>query len=120
VSIEEKSKKVHIKLLMIYIIVGSLDYAFYSLINIPLYSKDFSSLTSKGLPTNTDSLIYYIFACEFIFLLIKLVSKFLKLIIDITQINMQKHWDLKIIVFNIISFIRYGIKLAIEIVRYIN
>ena len=43
---------------MIYILVGSLDYAFYSLINIPLYSKDFSSLTSKGLPTNTDSLIY--------------------------------------------------------------
>jgi hypothetical protein len=101
----------------IYIIVGCLDYFFYKLINIPLYSKDFSSLTSKGLPTNTDSLIYYIFACEFIFLLIKLVSKFIKLIIDLTQINMQKHWNMKLMMFNLISFIRYGIKLAIEIVK---
>lgn len=67
------------------------------------------------MPTNLDSLIYYIFACEFIFLLIKLIAKFTKLIIDLTQINMQKHWNMKLIVFNIISFIRYAIKLAIEI-----
>lgn len=106
------------KILIIYIIVGSLDYFFYSMINFPIESNDFSSLTSKGLPTNIDSLIYYIFSCEFIFLLIKLISKLIKLVIDLTQINMQKYWNMKLIVFNIISFVRYAIKLIIEIVFY--
>lgn len=32
---------------------------------------------------------------------------------------MQKHWNLKLIVFNLISFVRYAIKLAIEIVKFI-
>lgn len=89
------------------------------MINLPIYSKDFSSLNSKGVPTNSDSLIYYIFSCEFIFLLIKLIAKFLKLITDLTQINLQKHWNHKLLVFNIISFIRYAIKLIIEIVNII-
>jgi hypothetical protein len=87
------------------------------LINIPIDSKDFNSLSARGTPNNLDSLIYYIFACEFIFLLIKLIAKFVKLIIDLTQINMQKHWNLKLITFNVISFLAYAIKLTIEIVR---
>jgi hypothetical protein len=62
-----------------------------------------------------DSLIYYIFSCEFIFLLLKLISKFIKLSVDLTQLNMQKNWHYRLIVFNIISFLRYSIKLFIEI-----
>ena len=116
-SSEEKSKKAHLKIIFIYLIVGILDYNFYKLINFPIDTKDFSSLTSKGVPTNFDSLIYYIFSCEFVFLLIKLIAKLIKLLIDLTQINIRKHWNLKLTVFNVISFIRYSIKLAIEIVN---
>jgi hypothetical protein len=64
-----------------------------------------------------DSLIYYIFSCEFIFLLIKLISKFIKLSISLTQLNMNKIWKHKLIVFNLIGVLRYTVKLYIEIVK---
>lgn len=88
------------------------------MINIPLDSKEVSnSSNSQKSAQNLDSLMYYIFSCEFIFLLIKLISKFIKLVIDLTQLNMKKHWNHKLVVFNIISLLKYAIKLFIEIVR---
>jgi hypothetical protein len=99
----------------IYLIMGSLDFYFYKLIN----SND-TSHTNNGQRTNFDFLIFYIFSCEFIFLLIKLIGKFMKLTVDLTQINMKKQWTHRLVVFNLISFTKYAIKFFIEIVTYIN
>lgn len=122
ISSEEKSIRAHVKIVSIYVVVGLLDYYIYTFINFPIETKDLSILTTttqgKQTGTNLDSLLYYIFACEFIFLLLKLIAKFMKLIIDLTQINMQKHWNLRLTVFYWISFIRYAIKLFIEIVSF--
>lgn len=114
-------------MIFIYLTVGLLDYYIYLLINIPVNPKEMVELkqtynsatgaTKTTTTNNLDSLIYYIFACEFIFLLLKLVSKYIKMIVDLTQINMNKQWNKKLIVFNIISFLRYALKLLIEIVN---
>lgn len=120
-SSEDQSVKSHVKILSVYAIVGFLDYYIYSLINIPLDSKEIPAQTQTGKGgQNLDSLMYYIFSCEFIFLLIKLLSKLVKLVIDLTQLNMKKHWNHKLIVFNIISFLKYAVKLFIEIVIYFS
>jgi len=112
----ERSKLAHIKILFIYLIVGFLDYFIYQMINIPLNQKDMvKSKAGNGL----ESIIYYIFACEFIFLLLKLLGKFIKLSVNLTEINMGKNWNYKLLVFNLISIIRYSIKLFIEIVIFI-
>jgi hypothetical protein len=69
---------------------------------------------------NLDMLIFYIMSCEFIFLLLKLIAKLIKLIIDLTQINLKKPWNKRLFVFNFISFCRYAVKLFIEIVIIFN
>ena len=61
-----------------------------------------------------DFLIYYVFNCEFLFLFIKIVAKFYKLMINITSINMDKIWDYRNLTFNIISSIKYAIKILCE------
>jgi hypothetical protein len=120
ISSEDMSKRNHIKITLVYIIIGFFDYYIYSLINIPIDSKEIvANMHSNNTKNsqNLDSLMYYIFSCEFIFLLIKLIAKFIKLTMDLTQLNMKKLWNHKLIVFNMISFLRYAIKLFIEIVK---
>jgi hypothetical protein len=109
----EKSRWAHFKIIMIYLIVGFFDYFIYTKITVDI--KDLSNI--KNSKDAYNPLIYYIFGCEFIFLMIKLVAKFFKLAIDLTQINFGKDWQHRLVVFNMISFIRYAIKLTIEIVR---
>jgi hypothetical protein len=86
---------------------------------VPLDSNG-NYTTVKSSAVVMDSLLYYIFSCEFIFILLKLVSKLIKLIMDLTSINMQKQWDYRNIVFNVISFFRYALKLLIEVVSRIT
>ena len=110
----EPSKIAHLKILITYFLVGFLDYFIYNLIHIPIFQKEMIKSKSGG--NSLESLIYYVFACEFIFLLLKLIGKFIKVSISLTQINMGKNWNYKLLVFNIISILRYSIKLMIEIV----
>ena len=112
----EKSKFAHFKIIVIYLLVGFFDYFIYNRITVDI--KDLSNLKSSKDAYNP--LIYYIFGCEFIFLMIKLVAKFFKLSVDLTQINFGKDWAHRLLVFNMLSFIRYAVKLLIEIVKYIN
>jgi hypothetical protein len=75
------------------------------------------SITSNEKEKNQshgDFLIYYVFNCEFLFLFIKIVAKFYKLMINITSINMDKIWDYRNLTFNIISSIKYAIKILCE------
>ena len=112
----DSSKKGHLKIFFLFLAFSYINFAIYNQVQFLSDSytkKDSSKLVSQSL----DSLIYYIFSCEFIFLLIKLFSKILKFIIEITQIYMQKTWELKTISFNIINLLKYAVKLAIEIVR---
>ncbi len=108
----EKSKWAHLKIIMIYLIVGFFDYFIYKKITVDI--KDLSN--AKSSKDSYNPLIYYIFGCEFVFLIIKLVAKFFKLSVDLTQITFSKDWAHRILVFNLISFVRYAIKLLIEIV----
>jgi hypothetical protein len=94
--------------------MGSLNYGFLLFLNSHQLNIDFSNV-GKGSQNNMDRLIYFIFANEFMFLLIKLLIKFWKLIIDLTSINLQKTWDYRRPVFNFLSFARYTFKIIIEI-----
>jgi hypothetical protein len=94
--------------------MGTINYCFLSFLNSTQLNIDFSS-TDKGSQNNMDKLIYFIFGNEFLFLLLKLIIKFLKLTIDITSINLQKTWDYRRPVFNVFSFSRYAFKIFIEI-----
>ncbi len=119
----DASKKNHTKILFLFVMFSYINYGIYTQVQglSDSYSKKDSGTNMKlNLAQSLDSLIYYIFSCEFIFLLIKLFAKIFKFIIEITQIYMQKSWELKSIIFNIINLIKYGVKLMIEIVSYYN
>ena len=105
-SINEKDKKKQYKIISIYLLLIYLNYLLYN-----------SSMTSNEREKNQshgDFLIYYVFNCEFLFLFIKIVAKFYKLMINITSINMEKIWDYRSLTFNIISTIKYSIKILCE------
>ena len=105
-SMNEIEKKKQIKIISIYILLIYLNYLLYN-----------SSMTSNEKEKNQshgDFLIYYVFNCEFLFLFIKIVAKFYKLMINITSINMGKVWDYSNLTFNIISTIKYSIKILCE------
>ena len=105
-SSNETNKKVQLKIIGIYIILIYMNYLLYS---ISLTPNERDKSQSHG-----DFLIYYIFNCEFLFLFIKILAKFYKLMINITSINMDKIWDYRSLTFNIISTVKYSIKILCE------
>lgn len=105
-SINESNKKKQFKIISIYILLIYLNYILYSISNT---SNEKQKNQSHG-----DFLIYYVFNCEFLFLFIKIVAKFYKLMINITSINMEKIWDYRNLTFNVISTIKYSIKILCE------
>ena len=105
-SMNIRDKKVQFKIIGIYILLIYVNYLLY-----------ISSMTSNEKEKNQshgDFLIYYVFNGEFLFLFIKTVAKFYKLMINITSINMEKVWDYSNLTFNIISTIKYSIKILCE------
>ena len=105
-SMNEINREKQYKIISIYLLLIYINYLLYN-----------SSMTSNERQKNQshgDFLIYYVFNCEFLFLFIKIVAKFYKLMINITSINMEKIWDYKSITFNIISTIKYSIKILCE------
>ena len=105
-SSNEIEKSTQIKIIFIYIFLIYLNYLLYTV----------SSTTNeqeKNL-SHAEFLIYYVFNCEFLFLFIKIVAKFYKLMINITSINMDKIWDYRNLTFNVISSIKYAIKILCE------
>ena len=104
-SMNEIDRKKQIKITSIYILLIYLNYRLYSI----------SSISEKqNNRPNGEFLIYYIFNCEFLFLFIKIVAKFYKLMINITSVNLDKTWDYKNLTFNIISTVKYSIKILCE------
>lgn len=104
-SMNEIDRKKQIKIMSIYILLIYLNYRLYSISGI--------SEKQKNRP-NGEFLIYYVFNCEFLFLFIKIVAKFYKLMINITSVNLDKTWDYKNLTFNIISTVKYSIKILCE------
>ena len=105
-SSNEIEKSTQIKIIFIYIFLIYLNYLLYTV-----------SLTTNEQEKNlshAEFLIYYVFNCEFLFLFIKIVAKFYKLMINITSINMDKIWDYRNLTFNVISSIKYAIKILCE------
>ena len=105
-SSNEINKSAQIKIIAIYILLIYINYLLYTM-----------SVTSNEKEKNQSHgyfLIYYVFNCEFLFLFIKIVAKFYKLMINITSINMDKIWDYRNLTFNIISSIKYAIKILCE------
>ena len=105
-SSNEINKSAQIKIIAIYILLIYINYLLYT---ISVTSNEKEKNQSHG-----DFLIYYVFNCEFLFLFIKIVAKFYKLMINITSINMDKIWDYRNLTFNIISSIKYAIKILCE------
>ena len=105
-SINETNKKKQMNIIFIYILLIYMNYLLYNVSNL-------SNDKPKG-QNNSEFLIYYVFNCEFLFLFIKIVAKFYKLTVNITSINMDKVWDYRSLAFNIISTIKYSIKILCE------
>ena len=105
-SSNEVQKSKQLKIISIYIFLIYINYLLYSMSVTP---NEREKNQSHG-----DFLIYYVFNCEFLFLFIKIVAKFYKLMINITSINMDKIWDYRNLTFNIISTIKYAIKILCE------
>ena len=105
-SSNEKNRKKQFKIISIYLLLIYINYLLY---NSSITPNEKQKNQSQG-----DFLIYYVFNCEFLFLFIKIVAKFYKLMINITSINMEKVWDYRSITFNIISTIKYSIKILCE------
>ena len=105
-SSNEINKSAQIKIIAIYILLIYINYL--------LYTMSVTSNEKEKIQSHGDFLIYYVFNCEFLFLFIKIVAKFYKLMINITSINMDKIWDYRNLTFNIISSIKYAIKILCE------
>ena len=105
-SSNEINKSAQIKIIAIYILLIYINYL--------LYTMSVTSNEKEKNQSHGDFLIYYVFNCEFLFLFIKIVAKFYKLMINITSINMDKIWDYRNLTFNIISSIKYAIKILCE------
>ena len=105
-SSNEVKRSTQIKIISIYI--------FLIYINYLLYSMSITSNEKEKNQSHGDFLVYYVFNCEFLFLFIKIVAKFYKLMINITSINMDKIWDYRNLTFHIISTIKYAIKILCE------
>ena len=105
-SSNEKDRQKQFKIISIYLLLIYLNYLLY---NSTITGNEKQKNQSHG-----DFLIYYVFNCEFLFLFIKIVTKFYKLMINITSINMEKIWDYRSLTFNIISTIKYSIKILCE------
>ena len=105
-SSNEIKKTAQIKIIFIYM--------FLIYVNYILYSMSLTPNEREKNQSHGDFLIYYVFNCEFLFLFIKIVAKFYKLMINITSINMDKIWDYRNLTFNIISSIKYAIKILCE------
>ena len=105
-SMNRTDKREQYKIISIYILLIYINYL--------LYQNSMTSNEKEKNQSHGDFLIYYVFNCEFLFLFIKIVAKFYKLMINITSINMEKIWDYRSLTFNIISSIKYSIKILCE------
>ena len=94
--------------------MGSLNYGFLCFLNNNQGNTDLSTI-DRTTTNSIDKLFYVVFVNEFMFLLMKLFMKFMKLVIDLTSINLQKTWDYRRPVFNLMSIARYTFKIVIEI-----
>ncbi len=110
VSMNEKSKYIQMKIISIFITLGTVNYF--------LYEKYYVTLEQMRTTKNNDIkdlFISFIFSSEFLILFIKLIAKFYKLLINITSINVGKVWEYRPLVFSLISTVKYSVKLLCEI-----
>ena len=91
-----------------------LNYGFFWFLSSGEDNTDISKI-DRSSSNSTDKLFYVVFMNELQFLLAKVFVKFIKLVIDLTSINLQKTWDYRRPVFSIMSFARYTFKIFIEI-----
>lgn len=111
VSLNEKSKKAQFKIVCVFIFLGICNYSFYHIYKIS--TNDNSLIKSSE---TIELIMYLIISNEFIFLFIMLTARFYKFIISITSINMGKVWEHRLIVFRLISLIKFFVKLCFEVV----
>ena len=105
-SINETNKNKQIKIIGIYF--------FLILFNYTLYENSRISDENLFNKSQEDYLIYFILNSKYLFLLLTIIAKSYKLIINITSINMGKIWDYRGLTFKIISTIKYSIKILYE------
>jgi len=103
-----------LKIFLTYFLLGIFACGFLSFLNNGEVNTDMSNIDRSN-SNSIDKLFYVVFINEFMFLIVKLLMKFIKLVIDLTSINLQKTWDYRRPVFNLMSFARYTFKIFIEI-----
>jgi hypothetical protein len=103
-----------IKIFLTYFLMAILNYGFLCFLNIGQGGTDISKI-ERASSNNIDKLFYVVFMNEQNFLLAKIFVKFIKLVIDLTSINLQKTWDYRRPIFSLMSFARLTFKIFIEI-----
>ena len=102
----EKNKLKQFKIIVIYIILIYLNYLSYAFI-FPVENLEIDPLNK--------SMISYSVNYDFFHCFIKLQEGFYKSMINITSINMNKLWNKKIFVFDIISIAKYLLYLSYDL-----
>lgn len=114
---KEQKKIFFIHFCLFFINFLSLDFLSKPLVNMGIDFLSANVFDFSGMENGNPSeiIVYCIFTIEIIFIQIKLFVKFIKLSIELTEIKLQKEWEYKKPALLSINFIRYLVKLFIEI-----
>jgi len=122
IKADSENRKSQIKMLILYLFLFGLNYVTYLIVSRPLNALGINLLSFKMeeslsiLHMNTaDALIYTVFTCEALYIQLKLIVKFLKLSVDITELQLQKIWEHNQLSFNVLNLLRYIVKSMIQV-----
>ena len=102
----EKNKLKQFKIILIYVVLIYINYLFY-VFTFPDEEKTNNSLN--------ENLVFYTVNYDYFHYFIKLQEGFYKLMVNITSINMEKLWNKKTFVFDIISIVKFLLYLSYDL-----
>jgi E3 ubiquitin-protein ligase synoviolin len=102
----EKNKLKQFKIILIYVVLININYLFYA------FTFDNETKTINSL---NENLMFYTVNYDYFHCFIKLQEGFYKLMVNITSINMEKLWNKKTFVFDILSIFKYLLYLSYDL-----
>jgi len=116
------ARKQQYSIFYVHIALFFLNYFSYIAVSYPLLklginfiSKDYFNFTGLEGKNAGEVIIYCIFTCEIIYCQLKLFMKFIKLSIELTELENQKEWEHKKITCLFFEFMRFLLKALIAI-----
>lgn len=121
IKADGENRRAQIKILFLYVFLFFVNHISYIVVSHPLkavgidlLSLSFDINISSGF-TGNDSLIYCIFSSELLFIQFKLFIKFMKLSVEMTELQLKKHWEYNQLSLSILNLFRYFFKVLLEI-----